>query len=195
MYKKRYNSIMNKTSYTRTTAKNRRRIQEAFAKLLAERGSLDKITVTDLAEYAEIARGTFYNYYDNLYQIRAELQKEIIDRLFAEYDILNTPEGTASYIDDFFTFLKDQENTYRELLLSTASLDFLHQLEEDMSQRMLLALKKNGILDKNTEMDMLFIINGTAAIIRKYYRNEIDITLEEIRDYLKEKVSHFFAKH
>lgn len=194
MYKKRYNGIMNKTSYTRTTAKNRRRIQEAFAKLLAERGSLDKITVTDLAEYAEIARGTFYNYYDNLYQIRAELQKEIIDRLFAEYDILNTPEGTASYIDDFFTFLKDQENTYRELLLSTASLDFLHQLEEDMSQRMLLALKKNGILDKNTEMDMLFIINGTAAIIRKYYRNEIDITLEEIRDYLKEKVSHFFAK-
>ena len=194
MYKKRYNCIMNRTSNTRTTAKNRRRIQEAFAKLLAERGSLDKITVTDLAEYAEIARGTFYNYYDNLYQIRVELQKEIIHRLFAEYDILNSPESAASYIDDFFAFLKGQENTYRELLLGTASLDFLHQLEEDMGQRMLQALKKNGVLDKNTEMDMLFIINGTAAVVRKYYRNEIDITLEEIRDYLKEKVSHFFAK-
>ena len=58
---------MNRSSYTRATEKNRRRIQEAFAELLAERGSITNITVTDLAERAEITRGTFYNYYNEQY--------------------------------------------------------------------------------------------------------------------------------
>ena len=167
---------MDRYSYTRVTTKNRRK----------------NITVTDLAEKAEITRGTFYNYYDNLYQVGAELQSEVEKRLFSEYDNLSTASGVEKYIDELFIFLKDQENIYRELLSSNASIDFLRQLENSINKRVLMVLKKNGIKDKNVETELLFTTNGAIAIIRKYYRGEIGLTLDDIRNYLKAKIGLMF---
>lgn len=186
---------MGRSSYTRVTEKNRRKIQEAFAELLAERGTLSKITVTDLADRAEITRGTFYNYYDNLYQVGAELQGEIEKRLFSEYDNLGTLEAIEKYIDEVFAFFQGQDEIYRELLASDASIDFLQQLEKSMSQRVLAVLHKDGVYDKNAEMELLFTTSGAIAIVRKYYRGEVNLTLDEIRDYLKAKIGWMFKKY
>ncbi len=186
---------MNRSSYTKATARNRRRIQEAFAELLAERGSLSNITVTDLAERAEITRGTFYNYYDNLYQVGSELQNELEKQLFSEYDNLDTLEAIEKYIDDVFVFFKSQEGIYRELLSSEASSDFLIQLENGMSKRVLSVLHKSGVNDESAKMELLFTTNGAIAIVRKHYRGEIDLTLDEIRDYLKAKIGWMFRKY
>ena len=195
MYKKWHNRDMEKSKYTRVTEKNRRKIQEAFAELLAERGSLSNITVTDLAERAEITRGTFYNYYNNLYEVGAELQAELEKRLFSEYDNLATLEGIEKYIDEVFNFFEKQEGIYRELLASDASIDFLTQLENSMSQRVLAVLHKNGVTDKNAELDLLFTTNGAIAIVRKHYRGEIKLSLDDIRDYLKAKIGWMFRKY
>lgn len=183
---------MNKSSYTRATAKNRRKIQEAFAELLAERGSLSNITVTELADRAEITRGTFYNYYDNLYQVGAELQGEIERQLFAKYDDLDSLEAIENYIDEVYLYFEKQGGIFRELLSSDASTDFLLQLENSMSQRVLAVLHKNGIYDKKAETELLFTTTGAIAIVRKYYRGEVDLTLTEIRDYLKAKIRWLF---
>ncbi|MBR3176707.1 TetR family transcriptional regulator [Candidatus Saccharibacteria bacterium] len=186
---------MEKSKYTRVTEKNRRKIQEAFAELLAERGSLSNITVTDLAERAEITRGTFYNYYNNLYEVGAELQAELEKRLFSEYDNLATLEGIEQYIDEVFNFFEKQEGIYRELLASDASIDFLTQLENSMSQRVLSVLHKNGVTDKSAELELLFTTNGAIAIVRKHYRGEIRLSLDDIRDYLKAKIGWMFRKY
>lgn len=186
---------MEKSKYTRVTEKNRRKIQEAFAELLAERGSLSNITVTDLAERAEITRGTFYNYYDNLYEVGAELQAELEKRLFSEYDNLATLEGIEKYIDEVFNFFEKQEGIYRELLASDASIDFLTQLENSMSRRVLSVLHKNGVTDKSAELELLFTTNGAIAIVRKHYRGEIRLSLDDIRDYLKAKIGWMFRKY
>ena len=186
---------MNKSSYTRVTTKNRRKIQTAFAELLSERGSLNNITVTDLAERAEITRGTFYNYYNNLYEVGAELQGELEKQLFSEYDNLDTLEAIEHYIDEVFMFFKSQEGIYSELLASDASEEFLHQLENSMSRRVLAVLHKNGVNDKSAETELLFTTNGAIAIVRKYYRDEIELSLDEIRDYLKAKIGWMFRKY
>jgi len=186
---------MNRSSYSRVTTKNRRKIQEAFAELLAERGKLGNITVTDLAERAEITRGTFYNYYDNLYQVGADLQKEIEKQLFGKYDNLDTLEAIEQYIDEVFAFFDSQEGIYKELLSSDASVDFLIQLENSMSERVLSVLHKSGVDDKAAETELLFTTNGAIAIVRKYYRGEINLSLEEIRDYLKAKIGWMFRKY
>ena len=186
---------MNRSSYSRVTEKNRRKIQEAFAELLAERGSLSNITVTDLAERAELTRGTFYNYYNNLYEVGAELQAELEKRLFSEYDNLSTLAGIEKYIDEVFLFFEKQEGIYRELLASDASTDFLTQLENSMSKRVLTLLHNNGVTDKTAELELLFTINGAIAIVRKHYRGEIDLSLNDIRDYLKSKIGWMFRKY
>ncbi len=182
-------------SYTRATTKKRRKIQAAFAELLSERGSINNITVTDLAERAEITRGTFYNYYNNIHEVGAELQGEIESKLFSKYASLSSFELVEKYIDEVFVFFIQQESIYRELIASEASITFLSQLENEMSERVLEAMRANGVNSKDAKIELLFLINGTIAIIRKYYRSEISLSLDEIREYLKDKLRELFEKY
>lgn len=186
---------MNKLSYVKATSRQRHKIQSAFAELLAEHGDVGNITVTELADRAEITRGTFYNYYNNLYEVGAELQGEIEKRLFSEYDNLATPESIERYIDEVFVFLGQQEGIYRELLSSDEPKLFLNQLENEMIRRVMIAMHSNGIEGKDIELELLILTNGTIATVRKYYRGEISQTLDEIRDYLKYKLYWIFENY
>jgi predicted phosphodiesterase len=94
------------------------------------------------------------------------------------------------YHFDYVT--EKQGGIFRELLSSDASTDFLLQLENSMSQRVLAVLHKNGIYDKKAETELLFTTTGAIAIVRNYYRGEVDLTLTEIRDYLKAKIRWLF---
>ena len=195
MCKKWYNKDMPKTSYTRVTNRNRRRIQEAFAELLSEYGSMKNITVSELAERADITRGTFYNYYNNLYEVGAELQGEIEEQLFSnsgQFADFNSVEG---YIDEAFDFLKQQEPIYSELLSSKEGRGFLNKLENEISQRVLEVMHHNKIDDKDTELELLFLTNGTMALLRKYYLGETDLSLDQIKEFLKAKLHWLFERH
>lgn len=186
---------MNRSSYTRVTEKNRRRIQEAFAELLAERGSITNITVTDLAERAEITRGTFYNYYNNLYEVGAEIQSDVEKQVFARWGSIDTAADVDRYVDEMFLFLRSQEGVYRELLASNAVDGFYNQLEKGMSKRIIEMIREDGINDKEAELELLFTTNGAIAIVRKYYRGDANLSLEEIRDYLKARLGWIFNKY
>lgn len=192
MCKKWYNKDMSKTSYTRVINRNRRRIQEAFAELLSEYGSMKNITVSELAERADITRGTFYNYYNNLYEVGVELQGEIEERLFSDNGQLENFDSIEEYIDAAFDFLKQQEPIYRELLASKEGRGFLNKLENEISSRVLAVMRSNKIEDENAELELLFLTNGTMALLRKYYLGEVDLSLEQIRDFLKKKLRWLF---
>ena len=184
---------MKREVYQRATSRTRRKIQSAFAELLAEHGAINNISVTDLAERAEITRGTFYNYYNNIHEVVVELQNEIEKRLFGGHTIA-TIGDIERYIDDAFLFLKQQESIYRELITSNASVSFLEQFENEMSQSVLAVMHKNGINGKETDLDLLLLTSGAIAIVRKYYQGKTQLTLDEIRDYLKQKLRHLLAE-
>lgn len=190
-----YSFSMNRSSYTRATDRNRRRIQEAFAELLAERSSITNITVTDLAERAEITRGTFYNYYNNLYEVGAEIQSNVEKQVFARWGKIDTVDDVDKYVDEMFLFLRSQEGVYRELLASSAIDGFYDQLEKGMSKRIIEMIREDGITDKEAELELLFTTNGAIAIVRKYYHGDTTMSLEEIRDYLKKRLGWIFKKY
>lgn len=183
---------MSKTSYGRVTNRNRRRIQEAFAELLSEYGSMKLITVSALAERADITRGTFYNYYNNLAEVAAELEGEIENQLFAGYSEIASFEDFEQYLDEVFAFMEQRGEIYSELLSSCDTHGFLSQLEAEISERALEIMANNGIKSQEAELELLFLINGAMTLLRKYYLHETDLTLEQIRGFLKKKLRWLF---
>ena len=192
LFKVWYNRFMVQSSYNRATERTRRKIREAFADLLAERGAIKNISVTDLAERADITRGTFYNYYNNIYEVGAELQAEIEKQIFANYLDFTTSDDVVSYIDKVFAFLKRQENVYRSLLASDAPSAFLNQLENEVIRRTLEMMHENHIKNKDVEFELQLLASGAFAVVRKYYRGEVNISLDEIRDYLSNRLRAMF---
>lgn len=59
------------------TKKTRRSIKNAFLQLRASK-DIERITVKELADLAEISKATFYLHYHDVYDLSDELEKEVI---------------------------------------------------------------------------------------------------------------------
>lgn len=69
-----------------------RDIQDAFLQLRA-RKPLERITVRELVELAEVGKSTFYLHYKDIYDLCDQMQKEVIQNIFADiprYDVFFT---------------------------------------------------------------------------------------------------------
>lgn len=84
------------TSSLNRTARRRRRTREnliaAVRKLTAEKG-VDALTIRDIAEAADIAMGSFYNYFESKEELLSEAVEEII---FQSGEIIDSINATSS---------------------------------------------------------------------------------------------------
>ncbi len=61
----------------RRVVRTKKAIRNSFVKLLAEK-DLEKITVKEIADGADVDRKTVYNYYSGVYEILDELENELV---------------------------------------------------------------------------------------------------------------------
>jgi AcrR family transcriptional regulator len=165
------------------------KIKKAFAGLLAEKKALNKITVAELAERAEVTRGTFYAHYDNIFEVAEELENEFISALDASTEHIENPEDFPVYMHQIFVFLAANEELYRQLLSSDAPLVFIARLNSQINKTIHRLLKQHSIDKPMLDLDITFLTDGATYMILKYFRGEIQLSLNEIEWYLKQRVN------
>ena len=67
----------------RNAERTKKWIRRAFTELMAEKKDIEKISVTELAERADISKTTFYYHYEDIYAVAEEFENELIDALSA----------------------------------------------------------------------------------------------------------------
>ena len=75
------------------------KIADTFLELITHK-KWDKITVKEICGEADITRGTFYQYFNDIYDLMEQIQKNLLDDLTARYEaILSTPKKTFPWED------------------------------------------------------------------------------------------------
>lgn len=133
----------------RRQIRTKKLIREALLELIIEKG-LGEITVSDLAERAEINRGTFYLHYHDVADLVDHLKSEIFEGLIPIVSNIN-PLEVKSYaehgvphpsfqkvLDYFFK----QGDFMRVMLSPRGDLQFPIQIKEFMSEHMFQKLTK-----------------------------------------------------
>lgn len=64
----------------RRTQYTKKVIRKAFQEILMEK-EFEKITITEIAQRADINRGTFYKYYKDTADLLEEIEKEIVEQI------------------------------------------------------------------------------------------------------------------
>lgn len=80
--------------------KTKRNIRNAFIELRAKK-PLERISIKELAELAEISKATFYLHYKDIYDLSENLQKEVID------NVLNCISRPNLFLTDEIQFTKE----------------------------------------------------------------------------------------
>ncbi len=87
-----------------------------------------------------------------------------------------------------FVFLAANEDLYRQLLSSDAPLVFIARLNHQINKTIHRLLKEHSIEKPMLDLDITFFTDGATYMILKYFRGEVDLSLDEIEWYLKQRV-------
>lgn len=168
----------------RNSIRTKNNIRKAFAELLKENKVVEKITVKDLIERADISKSTFYLHYRDIYDIIEEMENEVLDVIEEALNkaYLDNSTSFMPYLNLIFELLKNNEEQYRLIMTAKYPVLFMDKLKKMIYSKViedkaLTALSKNPDI-KKAEVNMM--INGILHLVLDYMRDKIDLTLDQI---------------
>lgn len=163
--------------------KTNQKIKEAFAILMQEKKSLNNITVTELVKKAEITRSSFYTHFESIYDVAQSLQDETLNVLINNIKDIESLDGFDKCVDIIFKYLEENEHIYRMMLSSNDPLLFLSRLNKFFNNYTKEFLTKDN--DSDLSLSITFFTDGCMDLIVKYFRKDINYSLDDIKKYIK----------
>ncbi|MBO4653034.1 MAG: TetR/AcrR family transcriptional regulator [Lachnospiraceae bacterium] len=165
----------------------KRMLKEALVQLL-ENKPIEKVTVYEICQTAEINRTTFYKYYGSPYDLIEDIEADFLHELeinLQDADNLYTLQNLLTYI-----------NTHRDaclvLLKSDTSTGFL---EKVFSHTQLTRQLEERIAPDQSEVSRKylkeFVVYGSYSIVRKWLLSEQPEPPEEIARIIINVVKQF----
>ena len=179
---------MNKGGNENRSVRNtKRRLREGLLSLLQER-QLSEISVRELAELADVNRGTFYFHYNDLHDMLQQLEDEFFQGFYA---VLNSREPTApdrssacSYLQSVFTFLAENQDFCRVLLGPRGDIRFVNRLKalvgEKCSSFWQMAIPQGD--PQRYGLFNAFIINGCVGLVETWLNGGLVQSPGELAD-------------
>lgn len=157
----------------------------AIMELLKEKKSIDRISIKELCDRAELNRSTFYAHYDKPEDLLEEIENEIIEATDEHLKKIGEGNniGAHKYILSFLNFIKKNDNSFRTLLAENADPTFKNRFMQRSIMQIVANLDVN--LPENTEQYVYsYILNGSAGIIIQWIRSDYSADENEIVDLL-----------
>ncbi|MGN0976591.1 MAG: TetR/AcrR family transcriptional regulator [Faecousia sp.] len=175
--------MSNKKEY-RSSARSRRLIRQAFLELIEEK-SVDKITVSDIVNRADLNRSTFYTHYPDVYGIIEELQQEIVERnmgLFSNLEYRSVLNDPMPYLRSIAAMLEENMTLFQKLGRAVQS---NHQW--DIYRRLMVedVMHHSDIPPEVLDNPMFlarihFFLGGILNTFQQWAEGNVNCTLDEI---------------
>ena len=143
--------------------KTKRAIQKAFIDLLREK-PIEKITVKEIAERAEINKTTFYSHYETLDALIAEMERQTVqlvcDNMRGAQQLLDEPE---TFVQEMFASLQ-QATDYLGVVPVSAMNRFTQHLRDAILEK----IKVDNIEPsqyENIGAILIFVMNGLSGLL------------------------------
>lgn len=169
----------------RRVIKTKKAIRNAFAELLQEK-KLSDITVTDVANKADVNRKTFYNYYSGVDGLITEIEDEFI-KIFEEnlktIEVVDNFQNPAFLFQKLATLIETDTQLYSVLLNKHVSHDFLYRIEISLKE-----IAKEFFLEKepaqkdNIILTCEYCISGICAVFKYWFNSDRTMTVEDVSE-------------
>lgn len=171
----------------RRIIKTRKAIRKAFAELLKVK-KYDQITVKDIADTADISRKTFYYYYQGAWQIREEIENEII-QLFANKadeetvdEYINNP---AKLFEDLNLVLDDYSDFFSAIMSNENNVYLIRKLAYVFGEKLKEALReKKNIDESRLDLAVKYSIMGVFIVYQDWFTSVPKKPIKEVCENL-----------
>lgn len=165
-------------------------IVQNFIRLLKEK-SLNKITVKEICDLAELNRATFYKHYLDVYDLLDKIELQFLDELMT---VLRSRENTTA--KDMLTFImvnfKAEEETYKAICSTNGDPTFPAKIFEACHDISLSGsvLESKKVTAVQREWAYRFIANGCNGILVKWIADGMREPISEVADFAEQLVDN-----
>lgn len=179
----------------RRVRKSKRAIKQAFIELLTE-NNLDRITIQQISDLADVNRGTFYLNYEDKYALLDEMENEQIEEIKGFVDIRKMDLSTKTsdrFIEDFankviknvITHIEHNIEFYQVIL----NLERKSQIEEQLAEIVRSNIKhligdKDDIFGIPENYYLSYVVGSMMSMIKYWVSDENRVSVEELVNYV-----------
>ena len=168
----------------RNSARTKKMIRVAFVDLIEEKKVISNISVTELAERADIAKSTFYNHYDDVYSVAQDMLDELIEELDQIIDAMDADKTNdyRVYIKRIFEFLKENQEIYRKVAGSPDSVFFIDKIKSIVTKRVFSNVN-SPFLSRNKaerQVQISFVASACVDIMVDYFKGKINMPFDDL---------------
>lgn len=163
--------------------KTRKAIKTSLIKLMSEK-DISVITITEIAEEADINRKTFYAHYRDLYDILDEVENDLIEKLFHildNTDILKSMYNPYPLFKELTSEINKDFEFYKLLVQSKNYNSLLNKIQGVFKDRFLELSNETIKTDKEILSFIIdFISSGITSVYKEWFSSERNISLEQL---------------
>ena len=173
----------------RRILKTKKSIKRAFAYLLSQK-DLNEITITDIANEADINRKTFYSYYANIYEIIDEIEDELV-AIFEEttknLNMNQFMENPHKIIHQLNLIVNQDLEYYGNLIRMKGNSSLNTKIVELLKTRIQTDLLKEypQTDPEKITVAMDFIFSGVVETFRIWFNKDRKIPINELAEIIE----------
>ncbi len=156
------------------TAQTRQNLIDAFWTLYCEK-RIEKITIKEITQKAGYNRGTFYEYFTDVYDVLESIESSLIPTL-DELPPVSTTTGTLGMPLDMFLKLYKQNNQYYSVLLGdNGDPAFASKLKNSIKPTIMeVFVGKNDVNQKELDYILEYTLSAMIGIMSYWFKQQTD---------------------
>lgn len=177
----------------RSSLRSKRLIREAFSELMVERG-LERVTVKDVAERADLNRSTFYAHYADLDAVAQELIEEITTKI---HEVITQAsdgrflENPRPVLENACKQIELNRKLYATLIQANGADKYLGEIQHQVLYwvRDLIPVPKRSNKDLSLFVPIDYLAGGVFSVYRAWLTGDYgDVSIDEVTDLVVEYV-------
>lgn len=175
----------NERTVDRRVLKTKRAIKTAFARLLGEK-ELNDITISDIADLADINRKTFYNYYAGVYEVVDEIENEMaanFEAILTDNDFKQSLTHPYRIFEKLTAVINTDMDVFGYMMSMNANVNLSTKIVEKMKARSK-AIVLSYIDEDEDRIDLMleFMISGLMAVYKQWFNSDRHDDIGTIND-------------
>lgn len=181
----------------RRVRKTRAKLRQCLGQLLVKK-KIQDISVKEIAELADINRGTFYLHYRDVYDLLGKIEAETFQQfteIISRHEPAQVKEDPEPLLIEILYLIRDNADLFQILMGRNGDMEFLSKLREEILKKIMHPW--GDMLQNNREGELpyyySYITEGALGMIKLWVENKTDLSPEKmaslIKHFIKEGVS------
>ena len=180
-------------SENRNSRRSKKLIRESFIELLKEKKDINKISVKEIIDSADISKSTFYVHYQDIYAVLEEFENELIDEITSTIEefFKDKKKDFDPYIKRLLFLFQENEKIYSLFFKTDIYVRLVEKIKKIIKNELskYIAEELPNADNKTIDFTISFFTNGITYLMVDYFKNNLNLSLDEVAQKINDMLS------